>query len=390
MQAKFIRFVGVLLILLATGSVSANQVTHWQPTLDGAKRVANQSGRLVLVHFWAPWCQACKTMEQNVFGQPEIANSIESNCVPVRLNFDHFPATAKQFGVTSLPTSIIMTPDGQSVGKIEGALLGSQYSMQVGKLVTNARVRNRTPLAQIPDRAANVTPSSRVNQPPQQTAVQQPVHASQGSKPSDDRYAAYYARRRASALANVSPQYQRQVPTASQAAMTNRYGQEASSQATNRRHESGLSATQPKPKTNMALGDSQPPANTPQNAANPPLGLEGYCPVQLTEKQRWMLGNRRWGAIHRGRTYLFAGPDEQRRFLAAPDRYSPIFCGNDVVEAIDGGQTVSGYRKHGVFFGGRVYLFSNEASLEKFSKDPNRYANATLQSLRAAINQTIQ
>jgi protein disulfide-isomerase len=117
---------------------------------------------------------------------------------------------------------------------------------------------------------------------------------------------------------------------------------------------------------------------------NAPLCLDGYCPVTLCERQQWVLGDRRFGAIHRGRTYLFTGPEEQRRFLSNPDQYAPAFSGSDLVLAMDQRQTVPGMREHGVFFGNRVYLFATEASLEKFSKNPNLYANYASEMLHAS------
>ena len=125
---------------------------------------------------------------------------------------------------------------------------------------------------------------------------------------------------------------------------------------------------------------------------NPPLGLDGYCPVQLSDDmnanvRRWTLGDRRWGAIHRGRTYLFSRAEYQQRFLADPDRYAPVLSGNDPGAAVEQGQAVSGYREHGVLFGGKVYLFASEASLQKFSKNPNHYANYVLQAMRAGAYQ---
>ena len=53
----------------------------------------------------------------------------------------------------------------------------------------------------------------------------------------------------------------------------------------------------------------------------PALGLDGYCPVTLADQKKWQVGDRRYGVIHRGRTYLFAGPVEQQKFLANPDHY---------------------------------------------------------------------
>ena len=116
---------------------------------------------------------------------------------------------------------------------------------------------------------------------------------------------------------------------------------------------------------------------------NPPLGLDGYCPVSLCERQQWVAGDRRWGAIHRGRTYLFAGPEEQRRFFTDPDRYAPVVSGNDVVLATEQGQAVPGMREHGVFYENRVYLFSSEASLDRFARNPDAYASQALEALRS-------
>ena len=99
-----------------------------------------------------------------------------------------------------------------------------------------------------------------------------------------------------------------------------------------------------------------------------------------------MLGDRRWGAVHRGRTYLFTGPEEQRRFFADPDRYAPAISGNDVVLAAEQGQPVPGMREHGVFFGNHVYLFASEATLDKFARNPNLYANQTLGAVRTGAN----
>jgi YHS domain-containing protein len=74
--------------------------------------------------------------------------------------------------------------------------------------------------------------------------------------------------------------------------------------------------------------------------------------------------------VHRGTVYLFVGPDEQKRFLADPDRYSPALSGNDPVVAFDQGRLVQGTRQYGTFFGDRIYLFSSGENLAKFAQNP--------------------
>jgi YHS domain-containing protein len=104
-----------------------------------------------------------------------------------------------------------------------------------------------------------------------------------------------------------------------------------------------------------------------------PLGLEGYCPVTVVERGSWIEGRPQWGARHRGRTYLFAGPEQQQAFLADPDRYAPALSGDDPVLAFETGRSEPGRRAYGVSYQSRMYLFSTPESRAAFTADPDRY-----------------
>ena len=117
--------------------------------------------------------------------------------------------------------------------------------------------------------------------------------------------------------------------------------------------------------------------NTPPQKTMP-LGLEGYCPVALMETGNWVEGQARWGARHRGRTYLFSGLEQQQTFLSDPDRYSPALSGDDPVAAIDGGQTSAGQRRYGVTYQQRIYLFESPETRAAFAANPQRYTSRVL------------
>lgn len=104
------------------------------------------------------------------------------------------------------------------------------------------------------------------------------------------------------------------------------------------------------------------------------MGMEGYCPVTLIEKGAWVEGNMQYGARHRGRTYLFAGPAEQQAFFSAPDRYAPALSGDDPVLAMDAGQRVQGDRRYGLTYESRTYLFSSPETLNAFTAAPEVYS----------------
>lgn len=132
-----------------------------------------------------------------------------------------------------------------------------------------------------------------------------------------------------------------------------------------------------------------PPA-LPAVAAGPdpygsmPLGLEGYCPVTLAEKGVWTEGRAQWGARHRGRTYLFAGPEQQQAFMATPDRYAPALSGDDPVAVVDQGRSLPGRRAYGVTYQSRMYLFSSPETRAQFAANPERYTAPVMLAERPA------
>ena len=96
---------------------------------------------------------------------------------------------------------------------------------------------------------------------------------------------------------------------------------------------------------------------------------------------KWVQGDVKFGAIHRGRTFLFASPQEQQQFLANPDAYCPALVGIDPVLAIDHQQSVPGTREHSLDYDNQFYLFSSEATLQQFQANPERYASGVRQAM---------
>lgn len=139
------------------------------------------------------------------------------------------------------------------------------------------------------------------------------------------------------------------------------------------------------PQTNAASVPNQPktPATlAPQLPVDaPPAAFDGFCAVTLKNDRIWLKGNMKYGAYHRGRTFLFAGREQQKLFLANPDAYSPVFSGMDVVKMIDENQKVEGSRKFGFEYRDAFYLFSNQQTMERFAANPDRYAAGVRQAM---------
>jgi YHS domain-containing protein/thioredoxin-related protein len=330
--------VGLMLWSLPNATLAS---IAWLSDLRQAQQIAHEQQRVVLVHFFADWCSPCVHLEREVYPRAEISAAISANFVPVKVDVRRSPELVRHYGVQSFPTDIFLDPSG-------GVLLRTNSPTDPGKYL---QMLNQM-----------APPHS---QSPQQTPLiaNSPAHAPAWSPNPRDQRAPHQAAPHQAAPHQTAPRQ-----TAPQAWQPqNAHHAAFHNDPYDPRQARGASGQQP----SVPLTD---PPTPPPAAPEPKLALEGFCPVTLSDKDSWVPGDRRWGAIHRGRVYLFASPSHQKQFLDDPDRYSPVLSGYDPTRFIDRGEPIEGNRQHGMWFRGRMYLFAEEASLERFQRSPEYYA----------------
>jgi protein disulfide-isomerase len=417
----------LLCVFLALASINAargQDTIQWIRDLESAKRIAAGTNRPVLIHFWAPSCQPCLKLDQEVYSRPEVKRALEAAFVPVRLNAEEYRATASIYGVDRWPSDVILAPNGQFIARVQCPTAANQYLAQLELLArgsTPTSAPNHALAAQGALAAPNIAGAPGMDVRPAsargaQSVAPQQFAAQQATQSPTDRVANYdfrnvdYGQARASEMrgaAYADAPFTAQAPQAGASTTTapSAIGSNASA---------GVSWNSAPLGAETAGGErvapavvertQQAPAMNGQQpltlqfemvaaADAPPLGMDGFCPMALRKEGnrqgRWVKGDPRYGVVHRGRTYLFSGPAEQQEFLRDPDRYSPVMAGNDPVLALDFGQHVPGQRKIGRYFGDRVYMFASEETLAKFLGEveasqaqsrPNRYVEAIYQA----------
>ena len=94
----------------------------WLKTIASAQKVAKEKNQLILVDMFAEWCGWCHRFEREVFPSKAFQDAT-ADMVLLRLNTEdgkEGTQMSRKFGITSLPTFLLLTPELTSAGMIRG------------------------------------------------------------------------------------------------------------------------------------------------------------------------------------------------------------------------------------------------------------------------------
>jgi len=107
---------GVLYLYSNRTSPAAFQ---WVTDPSAGLAQAKQTGRPLLMDFYADWCGVCKAMDREVYSRRDVARAVK-DWIPVRVNVDRHSDLAEMYNIEALPTVVLLSPDGKVIDRREG------------------------------------------------------------------------------------------------------------------------------------------------------------------------------------------------------------------------------------------------------------------------------
>jgi len=94
--------------------------------------------------------------------------------------------------------------------------------------------------------------------------------------------------------------------------------------------------------------------------------------------QKWVKGSPEHEVVYDGRAYRFPGADQKQMFLEDPAKYVPVLGGDCSVCLAKMGKRVSGSVKFGAIHKGRVWLFPGDDQRQMFLTNAKQFENVDL------------
>lgn len=117
--------------LTATAQAQPAAPQKWFTSYEQARQLAAKHDLPLLLHFEAKWCGACRRMEGEVLDRADVVSMLGREVVGVRIDADANKNLISEFGITTLPTEVVIYSDGSRGSRYVGATSLTSYKSRL-------------------------------------------------------------------------------------------------------------------------------------------------------------------------------------------------------------------------------------------------------------------
>jgi len=386
---KRISYLAVIgFVLLGVTSLRAEQGIRWETDFKTAMETAQETDRFVLIHFYGDQCPPCRVMEKEVFSQQAVADALVPHFVPLKINTEQNPKAVKNLNITSIPMDLVVTPQREIIYRRKGGCSAAQYVNELLSFLQELQTEQeavtsdaeRLQIAQVQHK-----PQPPQNQPIVQAEMKplglqvpqaQTAHVQTALHETNQNAPELFV----PATGIVQKEDDFSLPNLPLTIHTENTSEMVL-----------MDYAAPAATTDALTGLSIPHIHAANEPENPdyesPYMLDGFCPVELQNHERWTAGKTEFSLHYRDRFFLFSSKEAMLAFSKNSHFYTPVAMGEDIVQMLQGGQRVKGKRHYGAWYQGRIYLFTTQENYNIFAQRPSYFADFALK-LESALGQT--
>ncbi|MGL6225628.1 MAG: thioredoxin domain-containing protein [Thermoguttaceae bacterium] len=123
---------GILgMLFLFSSILNAEEGFRWEKDFNTAVQKATENNQLVLVHFYGNHCPPCRKMDRDIFSRSDLYQTLADYFVPIKVDTNENLNAVKSLEIVSIPTDIIVTPQGRIIYRRVGGATPEQYLSEI-------------------------------------------------------------------------------------------------------------------------------------------------------------------------------------------------------------------------------------------------------------------
>lgn len=116
---------------------------NWMEDYEEAQALAAEENRPMMVDVFATWCHPCDILAERVFTQAEVEER-SKEFVALRVDADERRDLARKWRIMNLPTVLFLSPDGEELGRVMGAVPPQNMLDEMAKVLDKLSPAEKT------------------------------------------------------------------------------------------------------------------------------------------------------------------------------------------------------------------------------------------------------